>query len=154
MEPQRITMQSHTPPDRAYSLTETLAPAGTCVGPHVLTNEDLHLHVLKGHVLVALDGHTHELSAGQDLRLPRNVPRAIRVIEDSRLLWLASPAGIEQLAYLLNDPNVDPDDVAAVAAAAGVSKLPLSLWNGAGPDGLGLSPPSSFAAPPPAASGP
>jgi hypothetical protein len=149
-EPQRIAMQSHSPPDRAYSVTETLAPAGMCVAPHVVSREDLHVHVLKGHILVALDGHTHELKQGEDLRLPRNVPRAIRVLEPSRLLWFAHPAGIEQLAFLLNDPHVDPDDVSAMAAAAGVSKLPRSLWNGAGPS----TPDRHPAAPPPAASGP
>ena len=148
--PQRVRMQAHSSPDRAYSLTETIAPAGVCVGPHAATQENLHVHVLSGRILVALDATTHDLRPGDHLHLPRNQPRALRVVEDSRLLWLAKPGGIERLAFLLNDPHADPDDVAAVCAAAGVTKLPRSLWNGASPPPQESRPPG----PPPAGSGP
>ena len=147
VQPQRIAMQSHTPPDGAYSLTETLLPAGTCLPPHVFTREDVHVHVLSGRVLVALDGTARELRAGDDLPLPRNLPRAVRVAEDARLLWLARPGGIERLGFLVNDPHADPDDVAAVCAAAGVARLPRSLWNGVSPDDPGPAPPPAGTAP-------
>ena len=116
--------------DGAYAVLEVRAPQGTTLPPHVTTREDGLLLLLEGRLEVVLDGERRELGPGQALSVPHDRPRRACVLEDVRLLCLSVPAGLERLAGVLAEPDLDPDDRAALLAVAGVALLPVG-WGAA-----------------------
>lgn len=108
----------------AYALFELRAPAGAVLAPHLCARHDLTVAVLDGEVEVVLAGERRLLAAGGHLRLERGRPRRCTVVHDARLLCLSLPAGLEQLAEALADPSADRDDLAALMADHGVTRLP------------------------------
>jgi quercetin dioxygenase-like cupin family protein len=118
-----VVVDAHTS-GGAYALLDVRAAAGAAVARHVGADEEVSVHLLSGRVALRVGREERVLEAGAHALLPRGVPRAARVEADSRLLLLFVPAGPERLAPLLDDPPADADDVAALLAAAGFSRLP------------------------------
>lgn len=113
-----------TTSDGAYALLEVHAAPGAGVPRHVGRREEVFVHVLAGRVAVRIDRAERELAAGDHAVLPRGVPRDLTVLEAAHLLLVVVPAGAERLAALVGDDDADADDVAALLAAAGFSRLP------------------------------
>lgn len=110
--------------DGAYALLDVHAAPGAAVPRHVGRREEVFVHVLAGRVAVRVDRAERLLGAGDHVVLARGVPREIAVVEAARLLLVVVPAGAERLAELIGDADADADDVAALLAAAGFSRLP------------------------------
>jgi len=108
----------------AYALLDVRAAAGAVVPRHVAAAEEVVVQLLGGRIELLLGRERRELTSGDRTAIPRGVPRAARVVEPVRALLLLLPAGAEQLALLLGDPPADADDLAALLAAAGISRLP------------------------------
>ena len=111
-----------------YALLDISVRGDVALDPHVARQEDLLLYVLAGDLVVVLDGRRYALATGDQLAVPRRVPRAVRVVAHARALCLVRPAGAERLALLMTDPAVAADDRLALLAAADVQMLPRSLW--------------------------
>ncbi len=107
-----------------YAVLDVRAAAGLVLPPHVALHHDGLVHVLAGEVEVVLPAERVTLRAGDHRSLPRRTPRRLQVLTDTHLLVLTMPSGLERLAKLLQPPLPDPDDLAALLAAAGISLLP------------------------------
>jgi quercetin dioxygenase-like cupin family protein len=108
----------------AYAVLDVHAPAGTVLRPHVSTREDTIVFVLEGELDAVVGGARRTLREGEQVLLPRAVPRRLAAASDVWLLCLAIPAGIELLRDLADPPAQDPDDVAARLSHAGIDLLP------------------------------
>lgn len=112
----------------SYAVLDVKAAAGTRLPAHTATREELAVLVLRGELELQSGGTGGE--AGRRLRagaweiLRRDRPRRISVVEDAWALCVAAPAGLESLVDVIADPVVQPDDLSALLAAAGVSLLP------------------------------
>ena len=115
--------------DRTYTVVEVRTSPEAGPPPHVHAAEDEHLHVLEGELHVTLDEDEHVLRAGDELTLPRGVPHHVRAAGDeARYLAVCTPSGLETYLRATRDDEVgtgmDPDDVAAHLASAGLRLLP------------------------------
>jgi len=113
----------------AYALLDIRAAAGTALAPHVALRHDHVLLVLAGDLEVETRAGVRVLGAGEHIGLERRAPQRLRALTDVRVLVLTVPAGLEALADLASVPPPDPDDLAALLAAAGISLLPKA-WSG------------------------
>jgi quercetin dioxygenase-like cupin family protein len=109
-----------------FTLLDVRLDAGVVVPPHVARDADLVVQVVEGEVEVGLDGSPARLAAGQGLWLPRGRPRRLRALIAARLLVSAVPGGAEALVGIAADVSIEPDDRAALLAAAGVVRVPRS----------------------------
>ncbi len=113
--------------DGTYALLELRAPAGSGAPLHLHEREDQLLVVLAGTLDVLVDGERTEVVAGSCHKLPRGVPHAyVAGPQGALFLSLCTPSGFEDLilaALPEGDAAPDPDDVAALMAAAGVRSL-------------------------------
>lgn len=110
--------------DAGYSVLEVSVPAGVALPPHVCTRHDGVLVMLAGELEVVLADERRVLGPGGQMRLPRARPRRLAVLSAARLLCVTTPAGLEPVAQALVAPGADPDDLAALLAACGVTVLP------------------------------
>lgn len=114
--------------DGSYVVLDVKAAAGTRLPAHTATREDLTIVVLRGELELQSGGAGQEarrtLRAGAWEVVRRDRPRRITVVEDAWALCVAAPAGFETLVDAIADPAVQPDDLSALLAAAGVSLLP------------------------------
>jgi quercetin dioxygenase-like cupin family protein len=118
--------------DGAYVLLDVRAAGGTVLPPHVRAAEDATLLVLEGELSVASADLRRVVRAGEPVVLPRATPCRIEARTDVRVLVLAVPAGLESLAELAADVTAaDPDDLAALLSAAGVSLIPATWGHAA-----------------------
>lgn len=112
----------------SYVVLDVKAAAGTRLPAHTATREELAVLVLRGELELQSGGGGAEarriLGAGAWAVLGRDRPRRITVVEDAWALCVAAPAGLESLVDAIADPVVEPDDLSALLAAAGVSLLP------------------------------
>ena len=108
----------------AYFLVELRLAGGLIVPPHVARREDLVLQVVDGEIELIIDGGRERLLSGDGAPVPRGRPRRLSVLRPARLLVAGTPGGIESLAPIFSDPSVEPDDLAALLAAAGVDRVP------------------------------
>jgi quercetin dioxygenase-like cupin family protein len=125
----------------AFAQVETDDPRGAGVPRHVHHNEDETFYVLEGELTAIVGDERIELSAGDYLFAPREVPHTYVVrSERARMLATISAAGIEQLFVSLGVPVTGPeapteavmppmDELMRTFAAYGVEILgpPLSL---------------------------
>jgi quercetin dioxygenase-like cupin family protein len=118
----------------AYMVLDVRARAGAALPPHLTSREDVALLVIAGQLEAVLADGRRVAAEGQAVSLPRGAPRRLAALTDLRLLCLAAPAGLEQLADVLAGPLGDPDDRAALLTAAGISLLPAA-WGARQPLG-------------------
>lgn len=108
------------------ALCHVAAPPGSSTPVHRHEHEDEVLHVLVGAVDVWQQGARVVLTPGSSLLLPRGLPHRVTVGDAPAEFLLAFlPGGVEDALVSASsaDPAValDPDDVAALLAPAGVS---------------------------------
>jgi quercetin dioxygenase-like cupin family protein len=89
----------------AFSQIEVDDPRGGGTPLHVHHNEDETFYVLEGELTFFVGDERIDVTAGDFLFAPRDIPHAYVVrSERSRLLSTISPAGIEQLFVSLGTP--------------------------------------------------
>ena len=105
----------------AYTLLETRAEAGSTTSAHRHEREDQSILVLAGELTVVIDGEPTTLPPGGHALLPREIPhRTVAGPDGAHFLCVCTPAGYEDVVRAIQDARLDPDDLAAVLAAAGV----------------------------------
>ena len=109
-----------------YALVEACVPKGTVLPSHVAEHTDVVLHVLDGALTAVVDGQPSSVSRGGSLTVERGAPRRLETTQDTRVLALIAPAGLEQLLSIVADPATDPDDRAALLAVGGVQQVPTA----------------------------
>jgi mannose-6-phosphate isomerase-like protein (cupin superfamily) len=113
-----ITMKTNGKSTRdAYSLFEYAIPARTDGPPaHVHTREDESFICLTGKLNVHLGGEDFILGQGDYLYLPRDVVHTFRnsYDEESRVISVVSPAGLEGYYQALADMPPGPKDIAKI----------------------------------------
>ncbi|WP_231608041.1 cupin domain-containing protein [Streptacidiphilus albus] len=98
----------------AYSLFEYTVPAGVDgPPPHLHTREDESFICLAGRLDVRLGDEDFVLEHGDYLFLPRDVVHAFRnpYGEESRVISVVSPAGLEKYYQALADMPPGPKDI-------------------------------------------
>jgi mannose-6-phosphate isomerase-like protein (cupin superfamily) len=115
-----ITMKTDGKSTRdAYSLFEYAIPPETNgPPPHIHTREDESFICLTGHLDVHLGGEDFVLGQGDYLFLPRDVVHAFRnsTKEESRVISVVSPAGLERYYQALADLPPGPKDISVMKA--------------------------------------
>ncbi|TDV40996.1 cupin domain-containing protein [Actinophytocola oryzae] len=103
----------------AYSLFEYAIPAETSgPPPHVHTREDESFICLAGRLDVHLGGEDFVLEPGDYLFLPRDIVHTFRnsYKEESRVISVVSPAGLEGYYQALADMPPGPKDINVMKA--------------------------------------
>ncbi|HEX3924832.1 MAG TPA: cupin domain-containing protein [Streptosporangiaceae bacterium] len=101
----------------AYSLFEYSIPPRTDGPPaHIHTREDESFICLAGQLDVYLGGEDFTLGAGDYLYLPRDVVHTFRNAcdEESRVISVVSPAGLEGYYQALADMPPGPKDIGKI----------------------------------------
>jgi quercetin dioxygenase-like cupin family protein len=94
----------------AFSQVVTDDPRGSGAPLHVHHNEDETFYVLEGEVTMFVGEERIDLSTGDYLFAPREVPHAYVVrSERARMLGMFSPAGLEELIVSLGVPVTGPE---------------------------------------------
>jgi quercetin dioxygenase-like cupin family protein len=105
---------------------DTLFPPGTFVPPHVHTNQEEFIRVLEGDFELVLGGEQAKATAGDLIRLPRNIPHGIfnRSSANVRALFWVAPA--QRLYDLFSQIHnvADPAEVVRLAGLHDVEFLP------------------------------
>lgn len=113
-----ITMKTDGKSTRdAYSLFEYTIPPETDGPPaHLHTREDESFVCLAGRLDVMLGGQDFTIELGDYLFLPRDVVHAFRnpYAEESRVISVVSPAGLEQYYQALADMPPGPKDISLI----------------------------------------
>jgi quercetin dioxygenase-like cupin family protein len=86
------------------SLIEMDMPAGADTPLHRQPFDDETLYVLSGTLVVHLDGEERTVGAGGVVFIPRELPHALRAVEDVRLVVFGIPAGQERYFRALSVP--------------------------------------------------
>jgi mannose-6-phosphate isomerase-like protein (cupin superfamily) len=98
----------------AYSMFEyTVPPETNGPPPHLHTREDESFICLAGKMDVSLGGEEFTIGHGDFLFLPRDVVHAFRnpYAEETRVVSVVSPAGLERYYQALADMPPGPKDV-------------------------------------------
>ena len=121
------------------AICHVTGPPGSSTPVHRHEHEDEVLHVVSGEVGVWQQGARVTVGEGSSLLLRRGSPHRLTVSGDAPAEFLLAflPGGVEDAIVSASSPDpvtsLDPDDVAALLAPAGVSvygwdtrELPLS----------------------------
>jgi quercetin dioxygenase-like cupin family protein len=108
----------------AYSILDVRLEAGARIPPHVNRDQDLVVHLVEGEVELDVDRGSERLSAGAVAAVGRGRPRRLTALTATRLLVISVPGGIDGPAAIAADASLEPDDRAALLAAAGITRLP------------------------------
>ena len=107
---------------------ETLDPPGTFVPPHIHPTQDEFVYMLEGRLDVVLDGQESFATAGDLVRLPRNVPHGLFNKSDAPvkcLFWVAPTGRLYDLFWGIHSmAEQKPADVVALSARHEVDFLP------------------------------
>ncbi|MFE7439637.1 cupin domain-containing protein [Streptomyces chartreusis] len=113
-----ITMKADGKATRdAYSLFEYAIPAETNGPPlHTHTREDESFLCLAGRLEVTLGDSVYVMEHGDYMYLPRDVPHAFRnpYGEESRVISVVSPAGLERYYQALAALPPGPKDISKI----------------------------------------
>lgn len=119
--------------DGGLTVMSSVLAAGDASPLHVHSREDEVFLLLSGSVAVWVGDDRYEVGPGGVAFLPKELPHAYRVLEDStQMLTLCTPAGIEGFfrgaghdmsTPLPEDWTLGPGQLAPVAAAHGVTLL-------------------------------
>ena len=112
-------------------LWELLSPPGTMVPPHVHTMEDEFIYVAEGELEVLIGDKKYIASAGDLVKLPKNIPHGIwqKGEKTTRTLWVVVPAHkmeslLSSLGKLPADQPPDPVAVGKIFAEHDLELLP------------------------------
>jgi quercetin dioxygenase-like cupin family protein len=78
--------------DKAGTVTVFAFDAGEALSEHE-TPYDALLHVLEGQAVVTIAGEPHTLASGRIVRLPANVPHAVRAEQRFKMLLIMIRSG-------------------------------------------------------------
>jgi mannose-6-phosphate isomerase-like protein (cupin superfamily) len=113
-----ITMKTDGKSTRdAYSMFEyTVPPETDGPPPHLHTREDESFICLAGKMDVTLGGEQFTIGHGDFLFLPRDVVHAFRnpYAEETRVVSVVSPAGLERYYQALADMPPGPKDISLI----------------------------------------
>jgi mannose-6-phosphate isomerase-like protein (cupin superfamily) len=113
-----ITMKTDGKSTRdAYSMFEyTVPPETNGPPPHLHTREDESFICLAGKMDVTLGGEEFTIGHGDFLFLPRDVVHAFRnpYAEETRVVSVVSPAGLERYYQALADMPPGPKDISLI----------------------------------------
>ncbi len=116
------------------SLVEVEMPAGADTPLHRQPFDDETLYVLSGALVVHIDGAEHAVGAGGVVFIPREVPHALRAVEDTKLIIFGIPAGQERYFRALSVPAPDrtppPPPTAPPHPAAAIAVQQTAFLNG------------------------
>ena len=103
-------------------------PPGTFVPPHIHTTQDEFIYMLEGRLDLVLDGQESFATAGDLIRLPRNIPHGLFNKSDATvkcLFWVSPTRRLYDLFWGIHSmANQNPADVVALAAKHEVDFLP------------------------------
>lgn len=103
-------------------------PPGTFVPPHIHPTQDEFIYMLEGRLDLVLDGQESAATAGDLIRLPRNVPHGLFNKSEAPvkcLFWVAPTGRLYDLFWAIHSmPQQNPADVVALSARHEVDFLP------------------------------
>ncbi|MDR6871555.1 mannose-6-phosphate isomerase-like protein (cupin superfamily) [Bosea sp. BE125] len=103
-------------------------PPGTFVPPHIHPTQDEFIYLLEGRLDLVLDGQESFASAGDLIRLPRNVPHGLFNKSEATvkcLFWVAPTGRLYDLFWAIHSmPQQNPAEVVALSAKYEVDFLP------------------------------
>lgn len=103
-------------------------PPGTFVPPHIHPNQDEFVYMLEGRLDLVLDGQESVATAGDLVRLPRNVPHGLFNKSDTTvkcLFWVAPTGRLYDLFWAIHAMSEqNPTEVVALSARHEVDFLP------------------------------
>jgi quercetin dioxygenase-like cupin family protein len=110
--------------DRRYVLVHAEAARGAAVPLHVHRHATRYLLLVDGELDVRRDGERVRLTAPDACAVPSGIPHALTVAsEHARFVVVCDPSAEPAVRALAGDPPLEPDDLAAVLAAADVTLL-------------------------------
>jgi quercetin dioxygenase-like cupin family protein len=87
------------------SVMEIVARPGTEPPYHVHEREDECLYILEGHISVMIDGDVFEVTPGDTIFMPRQVPHTFRIrSEYMRAILTVTPSGFENFFRTIGRP--------------------------------------------------
>lgn len=103
-------------------------PPGTFVPPHIHPTQDEFVYMLEGRLDLVLDGQESVATAGDLVRLPRNVPHGLFNKSDATvkcLFWVAPTGRLYDLFWAIHSmPQQNPAEVVALSAKYEIDFLP------------------------------
>ncbi|SFJ66116.1 Cupin domain-containing protein [Bosea sp. OK403] len=103
-------------------------PPGTFVPPHIHPTQDEFIYLLEGRLDLVLDGQESFATAGDLIRLPRNVPHGLFNKSEAMvkcLFWVAPTGRLYDLFWAIHSmPQQNPAEVVALAAKYEIDFLP------------------------------
>ncbi|CAN7703338.1 cupin domain-containing protein [Bosea sp. LjRoot9] len=103
-------------------------PPGTFVPPHIHPTQDEFIYLLEGRLDLVLDGQDSVATAGDLVRLPRNVPHGLFNKSEAAvkcLFWVAPTGRLYDLFWAIHSmPQQNPAEVVALSAKYEIDFLP------------------------------
>lgn len=116
--------------DGAFTVIETVVPAGCGPPRHLHRRESETFYVLDGEFEFEIGKETIHASVGAFLVAPPDLPHQFRNVTDrpAKLLIVCQPAGfekfVEEFATIPTDVPPDPQQMAAIGAKYGIEFVP------------------------------
>jgi len=123
----------------AFMLFEDRLTSGKVTPLHIHPESDETMVVLRGEILMHLDGTDHRVGAGGVAMAPRNVPHAFKVTdpEGARILCLHTPGCCQAFYWDASDPV---DDTTTGSSSVDMERVQASARKNGGIEILGPPP--------------